>query len=198
MQLAADRSLQPPARPASLLAACRHGEIVRLASFYGLLSVTVARKREPGKPAHADLLPEPAELWHREIRALRAITDLGMPARTASSSPTASRTLGPHSVPPHRQFRRRRNCDHGPAHATRGAVIGPARSYLHAALHHTSYNCRASINSLVRIQTLSKPRCPKSANRISSFLSNLPTIRSCDKYPRPYPVSGKQTGVRIA
>jgi hypothetical protein len=48
-----------------------------LAKNYGLLTVTVTRKPEPGKPVHADLLaPEPVEIWHREIRALRAITEL--------------------------------------------------------------------------------------------------------------------------
>jgi hypothetical protein len=53
-----------------LLATCRHDQIVTMANNYGLLTVTVARKPEPGKPAHADMLaPEPVEIWHREIRA---------------------------------------------------------------------------------------------------------------------------------
>ena len=60
-----------------VLATCRHGHIVRLADLYGLLTVTVPRKPEPGKPVHADMLPpEPLDVWHREIRALRAATDI--------------------------------------------------------------------------------------------------------------------------
>jgi hypothetical protein len=60
-----------------ILAACRHDQIVRLANNYGLLTVTIPRKPEPGKPVHADMLaPEPVETWHREIRALRTATDL--------------------------------------------------------------------------------------------------------------------------
>jgi hypothetical protein len=60
-----------------VLAACRHDQIAAMANNYGLLTVTVARKPEPGKPVHADLLPpEPVEIWHREIRALRTATDL--------------------------------------------------------------------------------------------------------------------------
>ncbi|MGE5623889.1 MAG: hypothetical protein ACM3UP_02570 [Methanocella sp.] len=75
--LTVDHPLHRPPCLHRVLATCRHDQIVKMANNYGLLTVTVARKPEPGKPAHADLLaPEPVEAWHCEIRALRAITDL--------------------------------------------------------------------------------------------------------------------------
>ncbi len=48
-----------------VLAECPHDHIVKLASLYGLLTAT-------GKV----LPPEPVEVWHREIRALRNATAL--------------------------------------------------------------------------------------------------------------------------
>jgi hypothetical protein len=75
--LTADRPLHRQPCLHRVLAACRHDQIVAMANNYGLLTVTVARKPEPGKPVHADLLPpEPVEIWQREIRALRTATDL--------------------------------------------------------------------------------------------------------------------------
>lgn len=75
--LTADRPLHRQPCLHRVLATCRHDQIVAMANNYGLLTVTVARKPEPGKPVHADVLPpEPVEVWQREIRALRAITDL--------------------------------------------------------------------------------------------------------------------------
>jgi hypothetical protein len=53
-----------------VLADCRHDQVLRLAGFYGLLTAT-------GKAARADALPpEPVDIWHREIRALRSATAL--------------------------------------------------------------------------------------------------------------------------
>ena len=46
-----------------VLADCRHDQVLRLAGWYGLLTAT-------GKP----LPPEPVDIWHREIRALRSAT----------------------------------------------------------------------------------------------------------------------------
>jgi hypothetical protein len=75
--LTADRPLHRQPCLHRVLAACRHDQIAAMANNYGLLTVTVARKPEPGKPVHADMLPpEPVEIWRREIRALRTITDL--------------------------------------------------------------------------------------------------------------------------
>jgi len=52
-----------------VLADCRHDQIVRLASLYGLQTVTIPRKPEPGKSVRADLLsPEPLEIWSRAGR----------------------------------------------------------------------------------------------------------------------------------
>ena len=48
-----------------VLADCRHDRIVHFASLYGLLTAT-------GK----NLQPEPVDIWHREIRALRNATAL--------------------------------------------------------------------------------------------------------------------------
>jgi hypothetical protein len=51
-----------------VLAECRHDQVVSLASRFGLLTAT-------GKAARADALPpEPVDIWHREIRALRNAT----------------------------------------------------------------------------------------------------------------------------
>jgi hypothetical protein len=75
--LTADRPLHRQPCLHRVLAACRHDQIVAMANNYGLLTVTVARKPDPGKPVHADMLPpEPVEIWRREIRAFRTITDL--------------------------------------------------------------------------------------------------------------------------
>ncbi len=75
--LTVDRPLHRQPCLHRVLAICRHDQIVAMANNYGLLTVTVARKPEPGKPAHADMLPpEPVDAWHREIRALRTVTDL--------------------------------------------------------------------------------------------------------------------------
>jgi len=75
--LMADRPLHRQPFLHRVLAICPHDRIVALANNYGLLTVTLPRKPEPGKTIHADLLPpEPVEIWQREIRALRAITDL--------------------------------------------------------------------------------------------------------------------------
>ena len=53
-----------------ILADCRHNQVLRLAGWYGLLTAT-------GKAARADALPpEPVDIWHREIRALRNATAL--------------------------------------------------------------------------------------------------------------------------
>jgi hypothetical protein len=60
-----------------VLADCGHDQIARLASLYGLLTVTIPRKPEPGNSVRADLLPpEPLDIWSREAGALRAVTDL--------------------------------------------------------------------------------------------------------------------------
>ena len=48
-----------------ILADCRHDQVLRLAGWYGLLTAT-------GKT----LPPEPVDIWHREIRALRSTTAL--------------------------------------------------------------------------------------------------------------------------
>jgi hypothetical protein len=75
--LTADRPLHRQPCLHRVLATCRHDQIVSMANDYGLLTVIVARKPELDKPVHADFLaPEPVETWHREIRALRAATDL--------------------------------------------------------------------------------------------------------------------------
>jgi hypothetical protein len=51
--------------------------ILRFAGRYGLLTVTVSRVAEPGRVVQADALPpEPLDIWRRDIRALRAYTDL--------------------------------------------------------------------------------------------------------------------------
>jgi hypothetical protein len=51
-----------------VLAECRHDQVGSLASRFGLLTAT-------GKAARADALPpEPVDIWHREIRALRNAT----------------------------------------------------------------------------------------------------------------------------
>jgi hypothetical protein len=61
-----------------VLATCHHDQIVRLADLYGLLTVTVPRKPEPGKTVHADMLPpEPLDVWHREVCALMDLWDSG-------------------------------------------------------------------------------------------------------------------------
>ena len=51
--------------------------ILDLAGRYGLLTVSIARIPEPGKavPSSA-LLPEPLDVWQREIRELKAVGDL--------------------------------------------------------------------------------------------------------------------------
>ena len=75
--LTADRPLHRQPCLHRLLAACRHDQIVRLASLYGLLTVTIPRKPEPGKAVRADSLPpEPVETWHKEIRALRVVAEI--------------------------------------------------------------------------------------------------------------------------
>lgn len=75
--LAADRPLHHQPCLNRVPATCRLDQIVAMANNYGLLTVNVARKPEPGKPARADLPPpEPVEIWHKEIRVLRAATDL--------------------------------------------------------------------------------------------------------------------------
>lgn len=75
--LTVDRPLHRQPCLHRILADCRYDQIVRVAGIYGLLTVTIPRKPEPGKPVHADLLPpEPVEIWHREIRALRAATEM--------------------------------------------------------------------------------------------------------------------------
>lgn len=71
---------RPPNRKPYLhrvLADCRHDQILHPANFHGLLSVTIPRKPEQGKVVRAGVLPpEPVEIWQREIRALRAVTEL--------------------------------------------------------------------------------------------------------------------------
>ncbi len=75
--LTVDRPLHRQPCLHRVLATCRHDQIVAMANNYGLLTVTVARKPEPHKTLQADLLPpEPLDVWHREIRALRAAMDL--------------------------------------------------------------------------------------------------------------------------
>jgi hypothetical protein len=75
--LTADRPLHRQPCLHRVLATCRHDQIVAMANNYSLLTVTVARKPEPAKPVHADMLPpETLDVWHREIRALRAATEL--------------------------------------------------------------------------------------------------------------------------
>ena len=51
--------------------------ILGLAGIYGLLTVSLTRTPEPGKPVPASALsPEPVDLWRREIRELKAVGDL--------------------------------------------------------------------------------------------------------------------------
>jgi hypothetical protein len=51
--------------------------ILGLAGIYGLLTVSLTRTPEPGKPVPASALaPEPLDLWRREIRELKAVGDL--------------------------------------------------------------------------------------------------------------------------
>jgi hypothetical protein len=51
--------------------------ILDLAARYGLLAASIAVRPEPGKPVPVDaLLPEPLEVWRREIRELRDCTAL--------------------------------------------------------------------------------------------------------------------------
>jgi hypothetical protein len=51
--------------------------ILDLAGRYGLLTVSIARIPEPGKPVPVNALPpEPLEVWQREIRELKAVGDL--------------------------------------------------------------------------------------------------------------------------
>jgi hypothetical protein len=51
--------------------------ILDLAGRYGLLTVSLTRTPESGKPVPASALtPEPVDLWRREIRELRAVGDL--------------------------------------------------------------------------------------------------------------------------
>ena len=51
--------------------------ILALAGRYGLLTVSVPRLPAPGEDLRADaLLPEPVEIWKREIQALRMCVDL--------------------------------------------------------------------------------------------------------------------------
>ncbi len=51
--------------------------ILDLAGRYGLLTVSIALRPEPGKPVPVSALtPEPVEIWHREIRELKAVGDL--------------------------------------------------------------------------------------------------------------------------
>ncbi len=76
-ELTVDRPLHRQPCLHRILADCRHDQIVRLASLYGLLAVTIPRKPEPGKAVHADALPpEPVQIWQREIHALRAATEI--------------------------------------------------------------------------------------------------------------------------
>ncbi len=51
--------------------------ILDLAGRYGLLTASIALRPEPGKPVPVSALtPEPVEIWHREIRELKAAGDL--------------------------------------------------------------------------------------------------------------------------
>jgi hypothetical protein len=76
-ELTADRPLHRQPCLHRVLADCGHDQIVRLASLYGLLTVTIPRKPEPGKSVRADLLsPEPVDSWHKEIRVLRAAMEM--------------------------------------------------------------------------------------------------------------------------
>jgi len=76
-ELTVDRPLHRQSCLHRVLAGCHHDQIVAMANNYGLLTVSVFRKPEPGKAVRADMLPpEPLDVRHREIRALRAITDL--------------------------------------------------------------------------------------------------------------------------
>lgn len=76
-ELTADRPLHRQPCLHRVLADCGHDQIVRLASLYGLLTVTIPRKPDAGKSVPADLLPpEPLDIWSRETGALRAATEM--------------------------------------------------------------------------------------------------------------------------
>jgi hypothetical protein len=73
---------QPCARQPSLhriVADCppEKDTILDLAGRYGLLTVSITQRPEPGKPVPVSLLtPEPLDVWRREIRELKAVGDL--------------------------------------------------------------------------------------------------------------------------
>jgi len=73
---------QPCARQPSLhriVADCQPEKdtILDLAGRYGLLTVSITQRPEPGKPVPVSLLaPEPLDVWRREIRELKAVGDL--------------------------------------------------------------------------------------------------------------------------
>jgi hypothetical protein len=51
--------------------------ILDLAGRYGLLTASIALRPEPGKPVPVTALAaEPIDVWHREIRELKAVGDL--------------------------------------------------------------------------------------------------------------------------
>jgi hypothetical protein len=72
--------------------------ILNLAGRYGLLTASIALRPEPGKPVPVSaLVPEPLDIWRREIRELKAVgiygtgSPPGTDARRDAGAETARR-----------------------------------------------------------------------------------------------------------